>query len=47
VFTIARAETPPTSSAAVKRDQLCFPEQSGAQPMFTQGTDDLAQRLPG
>jgi len=43
VFTIAHAETPQTSSAAVKRDQLCFPEQSSTPPMFTQGTDDLAQ----
>jgi len=43
VFTIAHAETPQTSSTAVKHDQLRFPEQSSAPPKFTQGTDDLAQ----
>ena len=43
LFTIAHVGTPHTSSAAVKHDQLCFPEQSSAPPMFTQGTDALAQ----
>ena len=43
VFPTAHAEAPHTSSAAVKHDQLCFPEQSSAPPMLTQGTDALAQ----
>ena len=34
MFTIAHAETPQTSSAAVKHDQLCFPEQSSTLPML-------------
>ena len=41
VFTIAHADTPQTFSAAVKRDQLRFPEQSSAPPKFTQGTEVL------
>ena len=43
MFTTAHAEAHQTSSAAVKHDQLCFPEQSRAPPRFTQGTDALAQ----